>query len=64
MTRKRLIVIHQFGWVCSSCGIIQWYETKTIRNASIDDHVLESPECKKVIAKTDKQDVSPRNGHP
>lgn len=60
---KDVVDMDEYGWVCSNCGIVQWFETKTIRNAAFEDHILESPKCKKVVAKSHKQDLPPRNGY-
>jgi hypothetical protein len=63
MTHKGFNVKHEFGWVCSNCDIVKWYPDRSIRDIEFKNHVQKSSKCKNVIAKSDKQDVSPRTRH-
>lgn len=59
--KKRLIVKHMFGWYCSTCAALEWYNSQSTRNTEFEGHIQKSPTCKNVMGKCDKQDVSPRS---
>ena len=52
-------VVHKFGWICNTCGTIQWYKTKSIRNTEVNKHTVGI--CSDTVFKCDSQDVPSRS---